>query len=245
MALEGNFQDMSLVDLLQVFQMGPKSGLLTVARPLERALVFVAGGRPIDAVLLQEPERQVITTGEDALLCLFLWEAGEFVFIHDMSVGAREAKIQRDSAALIVEGMRRREQARICTTTDSLTLDSSLRLAHGSFAADSSVQLDLNQWRVLSQVSICQNIREICSRASMAGPEALRIAAELVAVGLIDVLPPARPGNPPVHRIATPRIQAAQAAGGSGAQADTLQPSPAARPGKILLNAVMRRVRSL
>ena len=245
MALEGNFQDMSLADLLQVFQMGPKSGLLTVARPLERVLVFVANGRPIDAVLLQEPERQVITTGEEALLCLFLWDAGEFVFIHDLSVCAREPKIQRDSAALIVEGVRRREQARVCASSDLLTLDSSLRLANGSFAADSSVQLDLNQWRVLSQVSLCQNIREICSRAGMSGADVLRIAAELVAVGLIDMGPPARPGNPPVHRIATPRGQAAQSAGRTGAQADALQPSPAARPGKILLNAVMRRVRSL
>lgn len=241
MALEGNFQDMSLADLLQVFQMGPKSGLLTVTRPLERALVFVAAGRPVDAVLLQEPERQVITTGEEALMCLFLWEAGEFVFVHDLSVCAREAKIQRDSEALIVEGVRRREQARICTSSELLTLDSSLRLANGSFAADSSVQLDLNQWRVLSQVSICQNIREICSRSSMSGAEVLRIATELVAVGLIDVVAPARPGNPPVHRIAMLRNQAAQ----GGAQAEALQPSPAARPGKILLNAVMRRVRSL
>lgn len=242
MALEGNFQDMSLADLLQVFQMGPKSGLLTVERPLEHAVVIVAAGQPIDAVLLQEPERQVIATGDEALLCLFLWEAGEFVFTHDLSVCGRESKITRDSAALLSEGLRRREQAQCSSPTDQLTLDTGLRLTHSSISADRGVHLDLKQWRVLSQVSICGTIREICSRASMTGDEVLRIATELVAVGLIDVVATARPAGPPVHRLATPRTPLSASA---RAQAELQVPSPAVRPGKILLNAVMRRVRSL
>src|SRR5688572_8513300 len=59
MALEGNLRDMALADLLQVFWMGSKTGILLLIAGPERGVIYVRDGRLIDAVLVRGPRRQV------------------------------------------------------------------------------------------------------------------------------------------------------------------------------------------
>lgn len=86
MTLEGTLQDMALNDLFEVFHLGNKSGILQLFSSSQSASVYVTMGRVIDAVLAQWPNRGVIAVGDEAILHLLQWVEAEFVFTPDNSV---------------------------------------------------------------------------------------------------------------------------------------------------------------
>lgn len=241
MALEGSLQDMSLADLFQIFRMGPKSGVLLLAGGSERGVIYVCQGRLIDAALVRGSECQAIATGEEAVIQLLQWEDATFVFRHDLAVAGRTIRIFHDSEWLMLEGIRRRENPLRLLPHQQITLDSQLELASLPSSAESGVNLDLDQWRILSQISISQNVREICKKTGMGPDKAIHTVSELIAIGLVEVAPPATLQRKPV--VQNRSVLQPVAAGGGG-----LPERPAANaalPGRGLLNAIMRRVRGL
>lgn len=246
MALEGNLTDMSLADLFQIFRMGPKTGVLLLTSGPERGVVYVAEGRPIDAVLVRGPERTIICTGEDAVLQLLQWEDAEFTFRHDLVAINRPVRITHDGEWLVLEGLRRRQNPLRTLPHQQITMDSRLQMSTLPSSAETGVNLDLDQWRLLSQIAISQDMREICQKTGMEPEKAIRTVTELVAVGLVDVIPPERdrpkpaPKRPP--QPASVPFQATMA-GFATVPASTGEPVKA--PGRSLLNAIMRRVRGL
>jgi hypothetical protein len=241
MALEGSLQDMSLVDLIHIFRIGSKTGVLLLVNGGERGVVYVSQGRLVDAVLVRGAERSVLAKDEEAVIQLLQWEAASFVFRHDPSVAARAARIVHDGEWLIMEGMRRRENPLRALPHQQITLDSRLELASLPSSAESGVKLDLDQWRILSQVAISQNVREICEKTDMAPDVAIRTVTELVAIGLVEVTP--LPAPPPRPRREPARAAQLQPAGGGLAAFPAL--ADVAAPGRGLLQAIIRRVRSL
>jgi hypothetical protein len=121
-----------------------------------------------------------------------------------------------------------------------------LELAPVPNDAKSGVSLNVNQWRVLSQVANSKDLRDIC-RATGLGTEAvIRTVAELMSIGLVEVMPLERPRTQPAKQVArtthTPQPRLAFAGNGiPGDQGDDEQPSVSHN----LLNAIMRRIRSL
>jgi Domain of unknown function (DUF4388) len=241
MALEGSLQDMSLVDLFQVFRMGPKTGVLLLSSGPERGVIYVADGRPVDAVLVYGPERQVIESGEDAVIQLLQWEDASFTFRHDPAVRGRQLRILHDSDWLILEGMRRRKHS-LHALSHQLTLETQLALSSLPSGIESGVNLSLDQWRILSQIANCQNLGEICQRTNMPVDGAIQIVTELIAIGLIEVVDvqPAAPRRSTTTTYTQNAFQHALA--GVGAL-----PHSAVAPasGRNLLHAIMRRIRGL
>jgi hypothetical protein len=245
MALEGSLRDMSMVDLFQIFRMGPKSGILLLAAGPERGVVYVAQGRPVDAVLVRGPERQVISSGEDAVILLLQWDDATFTFRHDPAVRERPVRIFHDSDWLILEGMRRRENPLRMLPHQCITMETRLEMATLPSSAENGVNLDLNQWRILSQIAISQNMREICEKTGMASEQAIRMVTELVAIGLVGIaqethVPPPRqrlPATAVGHQL-QPMIAGVGGQPGVASQ-------PTTTPGRGLLGAIMRRVRGL
>lgn len=235
MALEGTFEDMSLEDLFQIFRSGSKSGVLLLSTAPERAVIYVHAGRLVDAVLVRGPERRIAATGEEAVLQALQWDAARFVFRHDLAVAERPVRIGHDSEWLVLEGLRRRSNPRRLLPHQQITLDSHLELAALPNGAESGVNLDLNQWRILSQVAVSQNLREICEHTGIAPDQAVRTVTELIAIGLIDVQPAAPSALARARGAACPGL-AAQAV-------PALAGAPGA--GRGLLGAIMRRIRGL
>jgi hypothetical protein len=245
MALEGSLQDMSLVDLIQVFRMGPKTGILLLVGGSERGIIYVAEGRMIDAAVVRGPERQMIATGEEAVLHLLQWEDATFTFRADPAVTRRPPRIVQDHEWLILEGLRRRSTPIQTQPYQRLTLDSRVELAALSTSAESGIHLDLDQWRLLSQVSASRNMREVSEKTGIAPERTLRIASELIAIGLLDVTIESSP--PPTQRATLPSIpkQARPAVNGSVAHEASGSHGHHQADGRGLLNAIMRRIRGL
>jgi len=248
MALEGTLQDMSLPDLFQVFRMGPKTGVLLLVSGAERGVVYVADGRPVDAAVLHGVERSLIAGQDEAVIRMLLWEDASFTFRHDPAIRERPARIARDAEWLVMEGMRRRDDPARALPYHRIGLDTQLQLSPLPSSAESGVSLDVNQWRILSQVSSCPDLRTICEATGIAPEQAKRIVAELLAIGLVEIVPPAAKPAPPrprhdplgeaVARMGQPALAGVSAgvlAGGDGG-------APA---GRGLLDAIMRRIRGL
>lgn len=239
MALEGSLYDMSLVDLIQIFRMGKKMGVLVLAGGVERGVIYVNEGRLIDAVLVRGPERQVIADSEEAVIQMLQWQDATFTFRHDLVVPERPVRIFHDGEWLVIEGMRRRTDP----LHDSLiTLDTRLALTALPGDTQTGFSLDLDQWRILSQVSICQNIREICTTIGVEPQQAIATVTELVAIGVIEAIPAPAPARKcSAHSERQGHTQPALTPIGG-------TPSTESKPGHLgvgLLNAVMRRVRGL
>ena len=246
MALEGNLLDMSLVDLFQIFRMGPKTGILVLSAGVERGIVYVVEGRLIDAALVHGPERRVEASGEDAVLHLLQWEDARFTFRHDTTVVSRPVRIVHDSEWLILESMQRRENPLCATLSRQISMETRLALASLPGSAESGVNLDLEQWRILSQVAISQNLGEICEKVAVEPDKAIRIVTELVAIGLVEIVIPSVAQPAPRQQRSEPTYNQnvlRPALAGVGMLGDVRPAAPTTSRG--LLHAIMRRVRGL
>ncbi|NTV62256.1 MAG: DUF4388 domain-containing protein [Oscillochloris sp.] len=244
MALEGTLQDMSLSDLFQVFRMGPKTGILLLTSGVERGIIYVSAGQLIDAVVVQSHDRSVLATQDEAVIRMLLWDDAHFTFRHSPAVSERSLRMGHDSEWLVLEGMRRRDNPASALPYHTITLDTQLQLSPLPSSAESGVSLDVNQWRILSQVSSAPNLRIICDATGIAPEQAIRTVAELLSIGLVEiVMPKISPVRPRVgERTPSPLC-------GQTMEGILLNAIPAdqgtATVGRGLLDAIMRRVRGL
>jgi hypothetical protein len=245
MALEGSLQDMSLSDLIQVFRMGPKTGVLLLLNGDERGVIYVAAGQMVDAAIVRGTERVVVAKGDEAVIQMLTWDDAGFVFRHNPSVQTRSIRIENDGEWLILEGMRRREDPMRAMPYQSLSLDTRLQLAPVPNDAKSGVSLNVNQWRVLSQVANSKDLRDIC-RATGLGTEAvIRTVAELMSIGLVEVMPSERPKPQAAKQSARAARTPQLAFAGNGIPGDGGVDEDQPSVSQNLLNAIMRRIRGL
>ncbi|HEU4325921.1 MAG TPA: DUF4388 domain-containing protein [Roseiflexaceae bacterium] len=241
MALEGTFEDMTLEDLFQIFRTGAKSGVLLLNGDPARAVIYVSAGRLIDAALVRSPDRRLVATGDEAVIQALQWEQAHFIFRHDPAVSSRPVRIAHDSEWLVLEGMRRRQNPRRIPPHQQITLDSYLELSALPNGAEAGVNLDLNQWRILSQVPVCQSLREICSHTGIAPDQAICTVSQLIAIGLVEVAPPVAPAPARAcHTVASALARPLPALESVPPSGCIAQPT-----GRGLLNAIMRRIRGL
>jgi hypothetical protein len=255
MALEGTLQDMSLSDLFQVFRMGPKSGVLLLNREEDRGVIYVSEGRLIDAFIVQGTQRNVSATADEAVLQMLGWDNADFVFRHEIATDQRPVRIEHDEEWLVLEGMRRRADPVRAMPYHSITLDTELQLAALPSSAESGVSLDVDQWRVLSQVASSQNLSAICDATGIPPDKTIRIVAELLSIGLVEIAPPSQPPVAPPDEIATPDHELSPAQNEqleltlskAGLPSELGHSKRGHRPsvGRGLMSAIMRRVRDL
>jgi hypothetical protein len=246
MALEGTLHDMSLSDLIQIFQMGSKSGVLSLVSTTELGVIYVAGGRLVDAAVIRCPDRAVLAVHDDAVIRILLWdEPASFVFRHDLATLQRPARIANEGEWLVIESMRRRDDPARMLPYHKLGPETFLQLTPLP-TGGCGVSLDINQWRVLSQISNQHNLGTIAQDTGMPYEQALRTVAELIALGVIEIAAPARPAARPRGSIQQGRqpLDVMQSIAGAGlSHRDVVAERP--HLGRNLLSAVMRRVRSL
>jgi hypothetical protein len=188
MALEGSLRDLSLIDLLHLFRIGLKTGVLRVFDGVDQdGAVYVRAGGLIDAVLVRGPERQVIATADDAVIRLLQWEAARFTFQPDLAIDERPVRMVHDHAWLLREASRLRERSAHGPPVQAITLDTCFALSRRPGVAPGAFKLDLEQWRILSQVAVSPSARALCSRG-MEPDQALAGLAQLLALGLVEFM---------------------------------------------------------
>lgn len=95
--IEGSLDQLSLIDLLQIFGLNHKSGVLTLTRGVERGMISVDDGQIVNARLGR-------VEGEKAFYRLICWGTGSFRFTPGSVTG--EAKLTAPTDHLIMEGLR-------------------------------------------------------------------------------------------------------------------------------------------
>ena len=188
MALEGSLRDLSLIDLIKLFQIGVKTGVLWLIGGAEQGALYVRAGSLIDAVLMRGPARQVIATADDAVIRLLQWQDARFMFRPDARVHGHPARLVHDHDWLVQEAGRRRENAQPSAPEQAISLATCFALSRSPGGSAVAFTLDLVHWRILSQVPLSPNAGAIAACIGIAPEQALAGLARLLGFGLVEVV---------------------------------------------------------
>jgi DNA-binding response OmpR family regulator len=97
----GSIHDMTVVDLLQTFEISKKSGEITFKSGSRLGHVWFKDGRCVDAEV-------AALRGEEALYRLLVWNEADFEV--DFGAIEREEVIESTTATIVMEGMRRSDE---------------------------------------------------------------------------------------------------------------------------------------
>jgi DNA-binding response OmpR family regulator len=97
----GSIQDMTVVDLLQTFEVSQKSGTITFKSGSRLGYVWFKNGRMIDADV-------GTLRGEEAVYRMLVWSEADFEV--DFGPVDREELVEQPTSVLVMEGMRRADE---------------------------------------------------------------------------------------------------------------------------------------
>ena len=97
----GSIQDMTVVDLLQTFEISRKSGMITFKSGSRMGYVWFRDGRMVDA-------EAGSLRGEEAVYRMLVWSEADFEV--DFGPVDREEVVESATAVLVMEGMRRADE---------------------------------------------------------------------------------------------------------------------------------------
>lgn len=106
--VEGDLQQMGLPDLLQVFAMNQKDGVLALSHLNRKGYIYLRAGQPINA-------RLGSVNGIKAFFRLLHWSQGVFCFTPGLP--QTEPLIQQSTDQLLIEGMRQNDEMRAQMST--------------------------------------------------------------------------------------------------------------------------------
>ena len=185
MALVGTLADFSLVDLIQLVDLGRKTGTLIVhgqhgALPVEGRLHFNEG-KIHGAELGDLP-------GDEAAYTLFAVTEGRFEFQEQRSLPPRNVHVSNE--ILIMEGIGRQETwGRIWSKVPAGEMI--LKLVPNPRSPSPEIHLEADRWRVLTLINGKSSVDQIAERSGLGSFRTRQIVAELIDAGLIE----ARPGG--------------------------------------------------
>ncbi len=277
MALQGNLQDFSLTQLLNLINLAGKSGALLVQGPNEGAKLIFRSGKLAYAQLTSESGQQLaslpnilhraekindaqlntlqtrasnmsdkelglllINSGyvsqQDILESLqgyfihviqqlFTWVEGRFKFDDRQDVPESKIPVRMALEDLIMEGSRQvGEWEKL--SSEIPNLDMALAFTDRPGVNLKKVNLNVEEWRVVSYINPKNSIRQIARATKMSEVEIRRIVYGLLQAGLIKLIRPA----------------------GAPTQLDGLQtafPGKSRQEQKSLVTRLMNRIRSI
>jgi hypothetical protein len=177
-ALEGQIAQISLADLLQLFHLNRRTGVLDLARRdaagrEERGRLFVRDGNVVQASL-------GAVEAEKALYRLLTWRTGTFAF-SDTRVTV-PARIQSPTRALLMEGMRQLDEwDRLISTLPPLDAHVSLKVKSSELP---HIVHPLTQ-EVLLLVEIYPRVQDVMDHCSHPDYQVLRTLQTLVERGIV------------------------------------------------------------
>jgi hypothetical protein len=175
MALTGTFEDISFGELLQLLNVGHKSGRLTVWRGAEKADVFIREGEVVRALSRRE-------RGPEVVYRILGWQDGEFSFERSEEPVLRE--ITESTEHLILEGMKRYDEWEHLETEMP---DMHVILRQRAFAVNEQFDaLSPEAQTVLRLVDARRNVATIIRESGLDPAAAFKAVTELLVEGIVE-----------------------------------------------------------
>ncbi len=191
--IEGRLTQISLVDLLQIFQMNKRSGTLRIWRRdgAGSGSIAVLEGQILDATV---PLADGVTiAGEKALYRLLTWRDGRFEFVPGQP--GEQDRMGKPSRALLLEGMRQMDE------WDQLRRElpaPELRLHLATPRGEIPENVHPLTAEVLDAVEIYRRVGEIIDHCAFPDYQVLRVLQDLIQRGaLARDSGPESPGHAP------------------------------------------------
>lgn len=175
MPLYGTFDEFTFAEVLQLLNLGHKSGTLTMRQGGQQAVVHVRDGQVIEATHEGGAGAQVIYR-------LLGWRDGEFEFTRNLRPVTRA--IQESTEALIMEGMRRLDEWQQIEREFS-DLNVVLRLRSGQ-AAERYDGLADDARCILRLVDARRNVAQIIRESGIEPVQAILVITELISQDLVE-----------------------------------------------------------
>lgn len=186
MALSGTLDDFSLIDILQLVDLGQKTGTIELSSlqdteaPTGRIFVFEGAVHGAETGSL---------TGENALYSLFLATDGEFELNEGTDLPQRTIHIT--NAFVILEGSSRREAwTRIREHLPHG--EQMLGLVTIPTGNPEEITLERDKWRIVTMIDGSTRVGDIVQQAGIGRQRALQMIAELIEAGLARTMQTAR-----------------------------------------------------
>ncbi len=199
MALEGDLSDFNLVDIMQLVDLGKKTGGVEIYgqrgnEKLEGWIYFREGKiHSADAGGMQ---------GDEAAYNLFSCTAGPFVFRENLPLPPRNVHVSNE--IVIMEGIGRQDAW--ATISERIPSgDMVLKLIPNPRSSSREINLEADKWRVLTMINGKHSVEDIVQRSGLGQFRTYQIVAELIEAGLIDGKTeeaPPKPLYPDLEKIA-------------------------------------------
>jgi len=175
MALAGTFEDVSFAELLQMLNVGHKTGKLTVWRPGEQAALFLTNGDIARAVSRREK-------GPELVYKILGWKTGEFSFERTNEPVVRN--IKESTEALILEGMKRFDE---WERVEAEMPNMHVVLRQRAYAVNERFEeLSPEAQTALRLVDARRNVATIIRESGLEPVTALKAVTELLSEGIVE-----------------------------------------------------------
>lgn len=175
MALTGTFDDLSFAELLQLLNLGRKTGMLIVRQGKQEAVVHIRDGEVVDAVA-------DMIEGQDVIYRLLGWKEGEFEFTRTVKPVKRSIRLTTET--LILEGMKRLDEWQQIEREFS-DLNVVLRL-RADAASERYSELEEDEKLLLRLVDARRDLGTIVRESGLEPARALLLLTELLSRGLVE-----------------------------------------------------------
>ncbi|UCH79484.1 MAG: DUF4388 domain-containing protein [Candidatus Coatesbacteria bacterium] len=188
MGLDGNLEDFPLADVLQLINMGSRTGLLAITDKDNTARIWFERGQAVHAEVGEQE-------GEKAVYETFNWREGRFTFDTDAKTERRS--IDLDCQNLIMEAVRRLDEwtklRKVIPSSDYV-----VAFAAGPGEKAGNITLQAHEWKVLSLVNGELRLAELAEKTGFSELKTTQIVFTLIESGLLEVHPSgAKPAAPP------------------------------------------------
>lgn len=180
MALEGDLSEFHLTDIIQLIDLSKKSGavFLQGQRSQQRfeGWMYFRDGKIIGARLEGLPALEAAYT-------FFTFVSGPFRFHDDVQLDV--PTITQSNEMIIMEGIMRQE-AWLKLQEHVPSLNMVPRLVPNPAATGSEINLEADEWRVLTMVNGKNTVAQIAQRSGLGEMRTCEIISELLVSGLIE-----------------------------------------------------------
>jgi hypothetical protein len=186
MGLEGNLKDFDLSDILQLVQLGKKTGALVVQSGGDEGVIYFNEGTAVHA-------KAGDVTGDQSINRILRWRQGSFTFRPDETTAYRT--IQTPLQHLVLDAARQIDEWQDIQRLIP-SLDMVLTIEERPPAGTEDIKLQPMEWRVLSLVDGGRNIKAIVRDGHMPEFDTCKILYGLLSSGLLKAMPVPKPEPP-------------------------------------------------
>ena len=187
MGLDGNLEDFPLADVLQLINMGSRTGLLSITTDDVTARIWFERGQAVHAEVGD-------MDGEKAVYETFNWREGRFTF--DTDAVTQLKTIDLDCQNLIMEAVRRLDEwtklRKVVPKSDYI-----VSFAAGPGDKTGNITLQAHEWKVLSLVNGELSVAALAEKTGFSELKTTQITFTLIESGLLEVHSPEYKPAPP------------------------------------------------